>query len=111
MLALLLALQDPLGAAPDTVRPRHNALNHDIAIVVGDSGSHILGLVQTTWLLGSSDPVEVPFDSAFRVVRVLTDGEGERRLGRITFALNRGGGVYIPHHRQAGDTLHRKSVV
>jgi aminopeptidase N len=105
MLALLLALQDPLGAAPDSVHPRHNALNHDIAIVVGDSGSHILGLVQTTWLLTSSDPVEVPFDSAFRVVRVLTDGEGERRLGRITFALNRGGGVYIPHHRQAGDTL------
>jgi aminopeptidase N len=27
-------------------------------------------------------------------------------MGRITFALNPGGGVYIPHQKQAGDTLH-----
>jgi hypothetical protein len=106
MFALLLALQGPLAVAPDTVHLRHDALAHDITIVVGDTGSHILGLVQTTWRLGSADPVEVPLDSTFRVVRVLTDGEGEPRMGRITFALNRDGGVYIPHHRQAGDTLH-----
>jgi aminopeptidase N len=106
MLALLLALQGALSISPDTVRPRHHALSHDITIVLNDTSSHILGLVQTTWLLDSSEPIEVPLDSTFRVVRVLTDGEGERRLGRITYALNPGGGVYIPHHRQAGDTLH-----
>jgi aminopeptidase N len=106
MFTLLLALQGPLAVAPDTIHSHHDALAHDITIVVGDTGSHILGLVETTWRLGSADPVEVPLDTAFRVVRVLTDGEGEPRMGRITFAINRGGGVYIPHHRQAGDTLH-----
>jgi aminopeptidase N len=105
MLALLLALQGPLSAAPDSTRTPHHALHHDITIVVGDTGTHILGLVATTWLLGSSEPVDVPLDTAFRVVRVLTDGEGEHRMGRITFALDSAGGVYIPHHRQAGDTL------
>lgn len=106
MLTLLLALQGPLAVTPDTIRPRHDALSHDITIVVDDSGSHILGVVQTTWRLASSEPIDVPFDSTFRVVRVLTDGEGETRMGRITFALDRGGGVYIPHQRHAGDTLH-----
>lgn len=106
LLPLLLALQAPLAATSDTVHPRHDAIHHDVTIVVSDTGSHILGLVQTTWVLHSSDPVEVPLDSSFRVVRVLTDGEGDRQMGRITFALNRGGGVYIPHHLKAGDTLH-----
>ena len=105
MLVLLLALQGPLTARTDTIRPLHDALHHDITIVVGDTGTHILGVVQTTWLLASAEPVEVELDSAFRVVRVLTDGEGERRMGRITFALNPGGGVYIPHKKQAGDTI------
>jgi aminopeptidase N len=106
LLPLLLALQGPLAATPDTVHPRHDAIHHDVTIVVSDTGSHILGLVQTTWVLRSSDPVEVPLDSSFRVIRVLTDGEGDGHMGRITFALNRGGGVYIPHHLKAGDTLH-----
>jgi aminopeptidase N len=106
LLPLLLALQAPLAASADTVKPGHRALHHDISIVLGDTGTHILGLVQTTWLLRSSAPVEVPLDSTFRVIRVLTDGEGDSRMGPITFALNRGGGVYIPHHQQAGDTLH-----
>ena len=105
MLALLCALQGPLAVTPDTIHPVHDALAHDITIVVGDTGSHILGLVQTTWRLASAEPVEVPFDTTFRVIRVLTDGDGETRMGRITFALDPGGGVYIPHHRQAGDTL------
>jgi len=105
LLALIFALQSPLAATPDTLRPRHDALRHDLTILVGDTGSHIVGIAQTTWRLRSAEPVEVQLDSTFRVVRVLTDGEGERRLGRITFALNPGGGVYIPHQRQAGDTL------
>jgi len=105
LLPLLLALQSPLAATVDTIRPRHNALHHDITILIGDTGSHIVGIAQTTWRLNSAEPVEVQLDSAFRVVRVLNDGEGERRMARITFAINPGGGVYIPHHKQAGDTL------
>src|SRR6267142_4721916 len=101
----LQALQSPLAVRADTLRPRHDALHHEISIVVGDTSNHIVGLVQTTWLLRSADPVEVQLGSSFRVIRVLTDGEGDTRMGRITFALNPGGGVYIPHHKQAGDTL------
>jgi aminopeptidase N len=105
MLALLLALQSPLAVTPDTLHLRHDALNHDVSIVISDTGTHILGVMQTTWRLRSADPVEVQLDSVYRVVRVLTDGEGEKRMGRITFAINPGGGVYIPHKKQAGDTL------
>lgn len=106
---LLLAIQvaqDPLAVRADTLRPRHDAIHHDITIVVSDTSTHILGMVQTTWVLKSAEPVEVQLDSAFRVIRVLTDGEGDTRMGRITFAINPGGGVYIPHKKQAGDTLH-----
>jgi aminopeptidase N len=102
---LLLALQAPLAVTPDTLKPRHDALNHDVSIVISDTGTHILGVMQTTWRLRSNEPVEVQLDSVYRVVRVLTDGEGERRIARITFAINPGGGVYIPHKKQAGDTL------
>jgi len=105
MLGLLLALQGPLAARTDTIRPHHDALHHDITLLVGDTGTHIVGVMQTTWLLASAEPIEVQLDSAYRVVRVLTDGEGERRMGRITFAINPGGGVYIPHKKEAGDTL------
>lgn len=106
MLTLLLALQAPLAARADTVPPRHDALHHDITIVLGDTGTHILGVMNTTWRLTSNDPVDVELDTAYRVVRVLTDGEGESRMGRITFALDQGGGVYIPHKKEMGDTLH-----
>lgn len=108
LLPLLLALQvqDPLAVRADTLRPRHDAIHHDITIVVSDTSTHILGNVTTTWVLRSAEPVEVQLDSVFRVIRVLTDGEGETRMGRITFALNPGGGVYIPHKKGAGDTLH-----
>jgi aminopeptidase N len=105
ILPVLFALQSSLAVTPDTLRPRHDALNHDVSIVISDTGTHILGVMQTTWRLRSNEPVEVQFDSVYRVVRVLTDGEGERRLARITFAVNPGGGVYIPHKKQAGDTL------
>ncbi len=105
LLSILLALQAPLAVRADTPRPRHDALHHDVTIVIGDTGTHFVGVMQTTWLLRSSEPVEVQFDSTFRVVRVLTDGTGERRLARITFARNLDGGVYIPHTKGAGDTL------
>jgi aminopeptidase N len=105
MLLLLCALQGAPASASDSAA-RHVPLHHDVTVIVGDTGTHILGVVTTTWLLVSADPVEVPLDSSFRVVRVLTDGQGETRMGRITFALNPGGGVYIPHQRHTGDTLH-----
>jgi aminopeptidase N len=105
LLSLLLALQDPLALRADTLRPRHDALHHDVTIVIGDTATHIVGIIATTWMLRTDEPVEVQLDSAFRVVRVLTDGEGERRMARITFARNPGGGVYIPHKKRAGDTL------
>lgn len=105
LLHLLLALQAPLAARADTLRPKNDALNHDVSIVLSDTGTHIVGIMATTWRLRSADPIEVQLDSVYRVVRVLTDGEGEKRMGRITFALNQGGGVYIPHKKQAGDTL------
>ncbi len=105
LLLLLCALQGAPAAGPDFAA-RHVPLHHDITVSVGDTGTHVLGVVATTWRLGSAQPVEVPLDSAFRVVRVLTDGEGDTRMGRITFAVNPGGGVYIPHHKRAGDTLH-----
>jgi aminopeptidase N len=105
LLTALILLQAPLAARADSIPPRHNALHHDVLIVLGDTGSHILGVMTTTWRLTSSDPVEVQLDSAFRVVRVLTDGVGELRMSRITFARNPDGGVYIPHKKEAGDTL------
>lgn len=105
ILSLVLALQS-LALRADTLRPRHDAIHHDVTIVVGDTGSHILGMMQTTWVLRSAEPVEVQLDSSFRVIRVLTDGEGDTRMGRISFALTPGGGVYIPHQKGAGDTLH-----
>lgn len=107
-LFLLLALQaqDPLAVRADTLRPKHDAIHHDITIVVSDTSTHILGNVTTTWVLRSSDAVDVQLDSGFRVIRVLSDGEGDTRLGRITYAIDPGGGVYIPHKKQAGDTLH-----
>ena len=106
LLATLLLLQAPLAARADTIPARHDALHHDITILVGDTGTHIVGIATTTWRLRSAEPIEVQLDSSFRVVRVLTDGEGERRMGRITFARNPDGGVYIPHKKQAGDTIH-----
>jgi aminopeptidase N len=108
ILSLLLAIQapDPLAVRADTLRPRHDAIHHDVTLVVSDTGNHILGMVQTTWVLRSAEPVDVQLDSSFRVIRVLTDGEGDDRMGRITFALDVGGGVYIPHKKAAGDTLH-----
>jgi len=108
LLPLLLALQLPLAgrADPDSARGVHDALHHDITIVVGDTGQHIVGVAATTWRLGSADPLEVELDSVYRVVRVLADGRGESRMARITFAILQGGGVHLPHTKAAGDTLH-----
>jgi aminopeptidase N len=100
----MLALQDPLAARPDTLRPRHHALHYDITIAVSDTGNHFAGEVTTTWKLASADPVEVALDTVYRVVRVLVDGKENSRLHRTEFAVDHGL-VVIPHGKQAGDTL------
>jgi aminopeptidase N len=104
MLSLLAALQSPLTATPDTGRRVHDALHYDISIAVSDTGAHIVGEVETTWRLGSSDPVVVPLDSAMRVVRVLVDGRENTRMYRTSFGRNEAI-VYIPHEKGAGDSL------
>ena len=101
---MILLLQDPLAATPDTVKRVHNALAYDILIAVSDTGPHIVGEVETTWRLGSSEPVVVPLDSSMRVVRVLIDGRENTRLFRTEYG-RQGNIVYIPHKKGAGDTL------
>jgi aminopeptidase N len=104
ILALLALLQGPLAAAPDTGRRVHDALRYDITIVPSDTGRHIVGEVETTWLLGSDAPVVVPLDSAMRVIRVMVDGRENTRLFRTEYARGTFD-VFIPHARQRGDTL------
>ena len=57
ILALLLALQGPLSARADTVKITHDAIRYDILIAVSDTGAHIVGEVETVWVLGSDAPV------------------------------------------------------
>jgi aminopeptidase N len=104
LLTLLLALQDPLAVRPDTIRPVHDALHYDVTLVLGDTSTHILGQVQTTWRLGSSEPIEIELDTALRVVRVLADGKENTRLSRTTYARE-ADGIYLPHDKAAGDSL------
>ena len=84
LLPILLqaAVASPLTIRPDTARPPHDALNYDVTLVLGDSGRHVLGEVQTTWRLGSSQPIEVQLDSTMRVIRVLMNGRENTRLAR-----------------------------
>ena len=104
ILALLLALQGPLAVRADTVKTVHDAIRYDILIAVSDTGAHIVGEVETVWVLGSDAPVVVPLDSAMRVVRVLIDGKENTRVHRTAYGRD-GNIVYIPHDKQAGDTL------
>jgi aminopeptidase N len=106
MLSLLLFLQaqSPLAARTDTIRPGHNALHYDVTLIPSDTGRHILGEVQITWLLRSSDLVEMQLDSSMRVIRVLVDGRENTRLSRTRFARSEGW-IGVPHDKQAGETL------
>ena len=106
LLPILLqaAVASPLTIRPDTARPPHDALNYDVTLVLGDSGRHVLGEVQTTWRLGSSQPIEVQLDSTMRVIRVLMNGRENTRLARTMWG--RGGEmVIVPHQGKAGDSL------
>jgi aminopeptidase N len=96
MLPLLLAL----GLAA----PQQDALHYDITLVPADTGSHLLGEVETAWRLGSSDPVAVLLDSSMRVVRVLVDGRPNTRLSRTMYGRS-GVDVVVPHQKGAGDSI------
>src|SRR5882762_7888786 len=105
MLLFLLQLQvespSPLAVRADTIRPVHDALHYDITLVPSDTGTHVLGEVQTTWRLRSTEPVEMELDSAMRVVRVLVDGKPNTRLARTLYARAEGA-IEVPHQKQSG---------
>ena len=106
LLSLLLLLQDPLAVRADTLRPRHEALHHDITVSIADTGSHILVQARSTWLLRSDQPLELELDSTYRVIWVQSDSQEGGDVKRSAYALEPGGGVYLPHGKHAGDTLH-----
>ncbi|MEO7136919.1 MAG: M1 family metallopeptidase [Gemmatimonadales bacterium] len=104
MLPLLLLLQATSPAAPADSSPRHDALHYDITLVPSDTGTHVLGEVQITWRLGSTEPVRMQLDSAMRVIRVLIDGKPNTRISRTMYARS-STEIDVPHQKQPGDTL------
>jgi aminopeptidase N len=105
LLAILQsALQSPLAARADTIRPTHDALHYDITLIPSDTGTHILGEVQINWRLRSTELVEMQLDSAMRVVRVLVDGKPNTRLSRTRYGRSEGW-IGVPHEKQPGDTI------
>jgi aminopeptidase N len=105
MLLLLLQIaQSPLAARADTPPPPHDALHYDITLIPSDTGTHVLGEVQTTWRLDSTEPVRIQLDSSMRVIRVLVDGKPNTRLSRTMYARS-STEIDVPHQKQPGDTL------
>jgi hypothetical protein len=102
MLPAILLLQVAAAAPPPPAT--HDALTYDITLVPADTGSHILGEVQTTWRLRSGGAVTAMLDSSMRVVRVLVDGKPNTRLSRTMYGRS-GADVVVPHEKSAGDTL------
>ena len=95
MISLLFLLQ---------VAQPHDALHYDITLIPSDTSAHILGEVQITWRLGSTDPVRMQLDSAMRVIRVLVDGKPNTRLSRTMYARS-STEIDVPHQKQPGDSL------
>lgn len=93
-----------LAAQSDTTPPPHTPTSYTITVVTSDTGSHLLGEVETGWRLQSVRPVEMILDSAFRVIRVLVDGKPNTRLSRTMYA-RQGVEVIVPHEKAPGDTL------
>lgn len=102
MLAAILLLQVAASAPPPPAT--HDALSYDITLVPADTGTHILGEVQTTWRLRSAGAVTAQLDSSMRVIRVLVDGKPNTRLSRTMYGRS-GVDVAVPHEKPAGDTL------
>ncbi|MGH7510301.1 MAG: M1 family metallopeptidase [Gemmatimonadales bacterium] len=103
-LILLLQSQSPLAAWADSVGAVHDALHYDITLVPSDTGTHVLGEVQTTWRLRSAEPVTMQLDSAMRVIRVLVDGKPNTRLSRTMYGRSEDY-IAIPHQKQPGDSI------
>ena len=95
MLTLLLLLQTP---SP------HDALHYDITLIPSDTSTHVLGEVQITWRLGSTQPVTMQLDSSMRVIRVLVDGKPNTRLSRTRYARSTTE-IEVPHQKQPGDSI------
>jgi aminopeptidase N len=103
-LILLIQAQSPLAVRPDTIRPVHDALHYDITLIPSDTSGHLLGEVQITWRLRSTDLVEMQLDSSMRVIRVLVDGKPNTRISRTRYARSEGW-IGVPHEKQSGDTI------
>jgi aminopeptidase N len=103
-LFLLFQTQSPLAARADTIRPVHDALHYDITLIPSDTGTHLLGEVQISWRLRSTDVVEMQLDSAMRVIRVLVDGKPNTRISRTMYGRSEGW-IGVPHQKQPGDTI------
>ena len=104
MFPLLLLLQASPVARPDTVTPPHDVLHYDITLIPSDTSTHVLGEVQTTWRLGSTQPVTMKLDSSMRVIRVLVDGKPNTRLSRTMYARS-STAIEVPHQKQPGDSI------
>jgi hypothetical protein len=76
MAALLMTAVSTALAAQTATAPRpHEPTSYSITLVTSDTGSHVLGEVETGWRLRTVEPVEMELDSALRVIRVLVDGK------------------------------------
>ncbi len=104
LLLLLKIVQSPATIAAGTLPPPHDALHYDITLIPSDTSAHVLGEVQTTWRLGSTDPVRMQLDSTMRVIRVLVDGKPNTRLSRTRYARS-ATEVDVPHQKRAGDSM------
>ena len=104
LILLLSVLQSGLAHWADSVGAVHDALHYDITLVPSDTGTHVLGEVQTTWRLRSDLPVTMQLDSAMRVIRVLVDGKENTRLARTMYGRSEED-IAVPHGKRAGDTV------
>ena len=100
ILPLLLLIQD-VAPPPPAV---HTARRYEITLIPADTGTHLLGEVQTSWTLRSAEPVAALLDSSMRVVRVLVDGRPNTRLARTMYGRS-GQDVVVPHEKRAGDSI------
>lgn len=103
-LALAAALIATPAAAQSAEPGTHTPLCYSITLVTSDTGSHLLGEVETGWRLRTVEPVAMQLDSVFRVVRVLVDGKPNTRISRTMYA-RQGSEVVVPHEKAPGDTL------
>ncbi|HEX7335850.1 MAG TPA: M1 family aminopeptidase [Gemmatimonadales bacterium] len=104
LILLLTSLQSGLAHWADSVGAVHDALHYDITLLPSDTGTHVLGEVQTTWRLRSDQPVTMQLDSAMRVIRVLVDGKENTRLARTMYGRSEED-IAVPHGKRAGETV------